>query len=335
MKTLFSFLFVFMASLQLVAGQQPDTALLSKEILSLQERFAMGERKPGFLKTYLQKTDSLDIPTNQDVLDAYVSQLKVGDFDNLETVVFVMRQGPVIGSRGYSLARSNRLIIDSLYANLPLSLRKKINGRIIRNSFRQSVRKRNQRLARETASYVQDTWDKSNPFQGLLASERYMLSYYWNVRDTAQFLIRAKNFYDNYYMRMGPDSLGKIDFAEKNGVKNRRLPLDSALQKVYDKRPSRYDSLYVVRHAKSLNGAALSYFRLDSLNKDRLFDALRWSQRAVELAPDNASCRKTFGDVLNALGFDVQAKQEWDMAARLQHDETEKTIDPPVEELLD
>src|SRR5690606_8584119 len=100
----------------------------------LMQQYKKGFRSQPILRELLNQYQIFDGFTDQQVLNDYLSQLTVQELNNFETVVFLLRCGPVYNSKAYQLARINDKMVDSLYATLPLPTRRKINSRVIRQT---------------------------------------------------------------------------------------------------------------------------------------------------------------------------------------------------------
>ncbi len=120
----------YLKDLQAVREARADPQNLSY----FRKEFQQGNRSAAFLKQYIAKRRQLGQLVEPELLDAYVKQLPVKAFDQAAEVVFILENGPVVGSRAYQLARLNTKVYDSLYKFLPLPQRVAVNNLIINPS---------------------------------------------------------------------------------------------------------------------------------------------------------------------------------------------------------
>jgi len=171
----------------------------TKTLTKYTQEYQKGNRNTEFMQRYLLKYDELDLPVNQDVLDAYARLLPVSAADDYETIAFIMKLGPVLSSTAYKITRINLKLTDSLYKTLPYPERVKMNNKIINASMAAAKKTKNEALAMQTASFTQSTWN--NDWQkGYAANMSRLMEYYYAVKDTTKYLRNASSYYQQYYL---------------------------------------------------------------------------------------------------------------------------------------
>jgi len=293
-KALLSFLLLLIAQ---YTTAQTNTA--ENDLRTYHEKYALGNRSSSFLKQYLRKLDSLDLPADPQLLDEYVGSLQVRDLDNFETVSFLLQQGPILQSKTYRLIYMNQTIVDSIYHKLPLSVRKKMNGKIIHNTFQKAIREKNIDLAYSVSHFIYNSWQETNRFLAEIERDRILVDYLEKTADTAQYFTRASSYYNSFYMALTPDSMFKMNLAAHEN-KSYRLPLDSTIQKRWNQVPEAKKRHYDTLFAKNLHHAAASFIQLGAKGP-RLYTSLQWIQAAIKWQADVPGYYHTFAEILASL----------------------------------
>jgi hypothetical protein len=232
----------------------------------------------------------MDLAPNLELLETYVSQLPVSEFDRFSTVQFILEQGPVVDSKAFVFSRSNKTILDSLYRSLPYTQRADINNSIIGNTMRKATATKDMALAQKGAQFARTTWN--NYAQGQRAYQSNMVSYYKWVKDTTNYLREAVNFYDRYFMALSADSVKKIMAAEAErssrpmtappkGASSKPSPTSGQISRQETAVVSIMSSSFLLQ----LNNAAYSIYETGTHNPSYLTKAMLWSKRTVELEP--------------------------------------------------
>ena len=118
-----------------------------QNLSTFKTRFQQGNREVSFLKQYISKCRQMGQLVDSELLDAYVKQLPARAFDHAAEVVFVLDNGPVVGSKAQQLTHRNSRLYDSLYRALPLAQRIAINNRITANTMAQAIATKDRKLA--------------------------------------------------------------------------------------------------------------------------------------------------------------------------------------------
>lgn len=175
-----------------------DNALLmskEKSMSELTKAYEANKTDGQLIKQLINLRKKNGITDNSELIEDYVNTLKVGDFSNYETVLFILEAGPQIDGNAYKFSRTKAAIFQKVYQQEPLESRMAINNAIIMNSYSAAVKGKNINKALQVASFVRGTWS-SDYEKGAKAYESRMLSYYSAVKDTASYFKNAINFYD-------------------------------------------------------------------------------------------------------------------------------------------
>lgn len=306
------FLFLLLFNVQYVTAQTTTT---ENNLQTYQEKYEQGNRSASFLKRYIRTLDSLGLPVSQRLLDEYVGCLQVRDLDNFETTSFLLQQGPVLESKTYKLIYMNKTIVDSIYHRLPLNVRKKMNGKIIRNSLEKAVQEKNINLAYSVSHFVYSSWQTSNLFLGEMERERTLVYYLEKVADTTQYFRSAADYYNRYYLHLTPDSMFKMNLAA-NEKKPYQASLDSATMEKWNRIPEAKKRHYDTLFATSLHHAAASFIKLGAKGA-HLYTSLQWIQAAIKWRTDRPEYYHTFAEILASLHLYQEAIAKEEQAIKL------------------
>ncbi|MFU1857278.1 hypothetical protein ACK8HY_09695 [Sphingobacterium sp. NGMCC 1.201703] len=284
----------------------------------LSAQYHKGMRQQSLLKKMLDHYQAFDQYTDQQVLSDYIAQLTVQELNNFETVIFLLSCGPVYNSKTYLLARTNGKMVDSLYSTLPLPRRKKINNRIIQQTFREALNKKDLSLAHNVGYFAYQTW-MPNYLRGAISQGFYPLEYKRLTRDTVAYVEMARSFYNDRFYRISPDSMSRIDFAQDRQAKfSRRGPvLDSAQHAAFKQSVEKGRPYYLEDQSRNLSYGAQQLLVFAKNNPEALFDAIRWQKKAIDQRPGVAQYHATLAQLLYQVGFYAQAEAEQQQAVTL------------------
>ena len=288
--------------------------LASPDNLShLEHRYAQGERGAAFLRGYIQARRRVGAATSPQLLEEYVGEVPVKEFERLAEVIFVFEAGPVLDSRAYKAASLDQRLVDSLYQTLPLAQRQNINSAIISHTLQEAIARHDQQLAFRGATFARATW-QSNHEEGQRVYEQKLLQYYRGVRDTTRYLPLLARYYERY-MGGNPDTLRQRQ--ERRLLS--RSPFRNDTPYADLSRPDSLQGVGVVRvltsvtrpanvdfFAAELNGGAWAMYTSGTRQAPYLAQALRWSQRTVALDPRPAYY-DTLAHLLYAMHLSVEA----------------------------
>lgn len=281
-------------------------------------QYRKGVRSRSLLTNLLKQYQAFGQYSDQQVLNDYLAQLTVQELNNFETVIFLLKCGPVYKSKTYLLARTNNKMVDSLYTTLPLPVRMEINNRIIRQTFREALDKQNYSLAQETGHFVSQTW-QLNYLRGDIGRSFYPMEYKRLLRDTSAYVLMARNHYNNYFYRVDPDSMARLDFAQDREINIRRYAqvLDSAQNVLFQQWIEKGRERYKEDQARHLSYGARQLLAFGRSNPDALFDAIRWQQKAIVQNSGQGQYHHTLAQLLYCVGFYAEAEVEQQRAITL------------------
>jgi len=295
-----------------------NTLAKAETLGKLTAEYRKGMRQQSLLNKILRYNQTFDQYTDQQLLSDYIAQLTIEQLNNFETVVFLLSCGPVYNSKSYLLARTNSKMVDSLYSSLPLPVRKKINNRIIQRTFRESLDKKNFSLAQEVGYFAYTTWTP-NYLRASNAQAFHPLEYKRLMKDSLSYIQMARNYYDQSFYRVDPDSLSRIDFAQDRQIQftRNRLLLDSAQNAEFKSLVGKGRKYYQDDLANNLNYGAKQILAFERNDPSVIFDAIRWQKKTIDLKPDVPAFRYTMALLLYRVGFYAQAEEEQQRAVKL------------------
>ncbi|HAF32631.1 MULTISPECIES: hypothetical protein [Sphingobacterium] len=295
-----------------------NTLAKAETLGKLIAEYRKGIRQQSLLNKILRYNQTFDQYTDQQLLSDYIAQLTIEQLNNFETVVFLLSCGPVYNSKSYLLARTNSKMVDSLYSSLPLPVRKKINNRIIQRTFRESLDKRNFSLAQNVGYFAYTTWT-SNYLRASNSQGYYPLEYKRLMKDSLSYVRMARNYYEQSFYKVDPDSLSRMDFAQdrKINFSGNQLVLDSAQNAEFKSLVGKGRKYYQDDLANNLNYGAKQILAFERNDPSVIFDAIRWQKKTIDLKPDVPAFRYTMALLLYRVGFYAQAEEEQQRAVKL------------------
>jgi len=269
----------------------------------------------------LRKSLYLDTDT---LLDEYVSILPPDSLQSTAILSFIAQQAPVLGGKADILLRKNYSLFVKAWNTLALPVRVGINNRIIYKSMRKAVRGKDLEYAYRVASFARNVHNQ-NTQAGMKAYDANILSYYRQISDTLNYLVRVVNYYDNYYMAVSVDSVKKRDslnqvalLAKQQGEKIMRG--DS----VVFKKTISYAPITQLFSRELNNGAWMLY----TWTEDPLYlkKALQWAARANEFF-DSPEAADSYARLLYKTGNKTEAIQQESRAIDLRKKRGYKTTE--------
>jgi len=274
-------------------------ALKEKPVSELEREYSANKSDNQLLKNLIDARKKLGQNDNAELIEDYVKSLKIEDFNNYQTVLYILEAGPHADGNAFKFAHTNRKVIDSIYKKEPFAKLSAFNNFIINNTMNDAIKTKNMARAQSAASFTRGTWT-NDYMKGAKAYDSQMMRYYLAVKDTTRYLQTATYHYDNYYMRIGADSIKKIEAAEFKAMEKRGLP--STLNQNMVSR-EKMDSLMKAKganvftrsivaigstssnYANELNNAAYKFYEIGTKNINHLTKAMIWSRRSIELNP--------------------------------------------------
>jgi hypothetical protein len=293
-------------------------AISSHKTISYYEKLDKQEKLDAAgIKIYITLKQSLGLNDNADLIDKYVNTLSIASLDNYNEVLFILKAGPLAYGKAYNLAYTNRKIIDSIYKHEPLTVKQEIHRNVSENTRKEAIKTKNVALANRLSNFVRNAWS-SNYRAAAQWSSWEMLNYYHQVKDTTNYYNQAGYYYDNYYMRITPDSINKLK--EKAMEAGRKASMERVKQLNPGARFStgktdtsnlknRVVTTFVSAGpavndvSSTLNNVAYTFYSLGTRNPIHLTKALLWCKRAITLSPDVHAYYDTMAHILYRLNF--------------------------------
>lgn len=284
--------YLAMLDLALTKSKEKSISTLEKEYLDNKSDYAI-------LKKLIELKKKNGITNNAELIEQYVKGLRISDFQDYQTVLFILEAGPYIDGDAYKLAHTNRKIVDSIFKKEPYQLRVNLNNYMISNTMLNAVKTKNARQAQSVASFSRNSWS-GDYFKGNKSYGSQMLYYYSAVKDTTNYLRSAVQHYDTYYMNISADSIKKVEEKERQAMLERNKPvfattppiskekMDSILKsnpKIVRRTESVITSSSSTSYASELNNIAYRFYQTGTKNMNYLTKAMIWSKRAIELNP--------------------------------------------------
>lgn len=295
-------------------------AYKERSISDLEKDYLANKNDNQLLKKLIDARQKIGITNNADLIEQYANNLKIGDFNKYENVLYILQAGPYVDGNAYKLAYTNRKLTDSLYKTESIQKRIEINRTIISNTMNAAAKDKNVNRAVAAAGFERSTWSKDYR-AGDRSYNNQMLWYYSTVKDTANYLRTAMYFYDNHYMNIGADSIKKIEAKEREVI-NKRNTSNIMGRNIVSK--EKMDSLLKLKgavkttqtfvtvgsasssYANELNNAAWKFYETGTKNINYLTKAMIWSRRSIELNPVGGYY-DTLAHILYRLGYFEEA----------------------------
>jgi tetratricopeptide (TPR) repeat protein len=296
--------------------------LLRKEktVAQLQSEYTKHPDNFTLLKELIIARKRTGLRDNAALIEKYVTNLKVGDFNDYQTVLFILEAGPFADGNAYKFARTNQRVIDSIYKYEPSQLRVEFNQAIINNTMDCAIRTNNKMRAQSAANFTRTTWGKDY-VRGDKGYNGQMIRFYKATKDTVNYFRTAIHNYDTYYMNISADSVKKLDAKERAALMARtKMPEGRKLVSMETMDSLRRASppnairrteivapaVTALTYASELNNIAYQFYQTGTKNLNHLTKAMIWSKRAVELSPQ-AGFYDTLAHIYYAMGIHVEA----------------------------
>ncbi|RZL41088.1 MAG: hypothetical protein EOO93_30310 [Pedobacter sp.] len=206
-------------------------------------------------------------------IENYAINLSVKDFNDYETVLYVLEASPYADSKALRLAFLNKPIIDSIFKTESISKRFKLNGRIIKNTMNEAIKLKSLSMAQSAATFSRFSW-ANDPEKGSRSQISQLLRYYAETKDTLNYFRSAAPYYERNYMYLTTDSLSKL--ISNGSVLMPNLKRDS-ISNILRNQSLSYSS--------DLDFASKMFYKTGTRNPLHLNQAIRWSKRAIEVNP--------------------------------------------------
>lgn len=310
---------------------------LSKEksITELQKDVYNNPSNNEELKKLIESRQKNGITDNAELIEQFAKNLEVKDLSDYQTVLFILKAGPLVDGMAYKLAYTNRKITDSIYKYESIETRSKINGNIISNTLKSAVKEKNYNRARLAANTSRNT-SKSNYLKAQQNYDATMLYYYKNIKDTTSYFNASKLYYNNYFMKLSADSIHKLQEKIKgdqvNKIKNelmlndnKRFVSKETMDSIKNNNPNvktttrTYTTTYLKTsdiYSSGLNDAAWEYYKTGTNNINHLTTAIIWTKRAIEI-DKRFNYLNTLSHLLYKVSFYAEAEKTQEEAIEL------------------
>ncbi|MEJ5994470.1 hypothetical protein WG904_08575 [Pedobacter sp. Du54] len=297
-----------------------------KSLSELEDYYVSHKEDNVALKKLIETRVRNGLTDNSKLIESYVNNLKIADLSDYETVLFILKSGPLADGNAFKMAYSNRKIVDSIFKVEPIQSRIAINNTIIANTMANAIKTKNRSQAITAANLARST-NGSDYQAGNRGFYTNILNYYRAVKDTANYIRTAISFYDSNYMTISADSIKKIEAKQRqrNVVPPRVFPgqaynPNNLSQRQIDSLKA--DPRTVVRretsgvmtsmvsmsnsYASALNSAAWAFYMTGTKNINFLLKAVSWATRSLELNK-SPNAYDTLARLFYQLGYFEQA----------------------------
>lgn len=170
------------------------------------------------MKQYIIKLNERNLYIS-DLVETYASGLTVKELEDENELKFLITTASVINSRSFKLTRLNNELFQKVFGTIPVEERIKINRKIIATSKEKAIKEKNVSYMYQVAQFLRGTY-VNNPKQAQKESNILMMDYYHGVKDSVQYYLTAKQYYNSYIKSLDIDSLCKAELGELNQIKN-------------------------------------------------------------------------------------------------------------------
>ena len=253
-----------------------------KKLSEYESEYRAGEKSIPFLKAFIISRTESSI-NSDDLLELYLKGLPQDSLKDLKNLEFIYVNGPTLDSPVYKTLQSisENSSIDNIYKRLPLDNVQQISDAIVSNSFRKAVFKKDEKLAMQAAIFSMKIW-KDDPFSANLAYHRNIIRYFRNTSNNRRYVQETEKFLDSLHMNITIDSLTAFNERVFNKMLARQQSKTST-RPVSVTLAFTAPSQFIIR---DLDDNASRFYEIIT-NKNDLENALKWSNKSIELS--NAS----------------------------------------------
>ncbi|RZL06610.1 MAG: hypothetical protein EOO89_24210 [Pedobacter sp.] len=126
-------------------------ALNEKPVSELEKDYLADKTNVVSLRKLIDKRKKLGINNNAELIEEYVKSLKIDDFSNYQTVLYILEAGPHTDGNAFKFAHTNRKLIDSIYRKEPFAKRSAFNNFMINNTMNDAIKSKNVAKAQSAA----------------------------------------------------------------------------------------------------------------------------------------------------------------------------------------
>ncbi len=234
----------------------------------------------NFLKDYIFKLQK-NLFITDDLVDEYVGSLTVNSLLTINQIWTIYRMAPIIDSRAYKLYRFNSKLFSLAMDSLAYKERVKVNRLMIVKSKNKAFEDKDLNYANTVSYFIRGIYD--NYIDGRKNSDKFLLDYYQEVKDTNRYVLLATRYYNQHFKNLDIDS---IAIAERS--------------KFYKKEDNRvYYSTKSLKTGTQINNMVWAIYEMTD-DPEILGRILKWSERI--LAYEFAPFTDTYAHVLYKIG---------------------------------
>lgn len=252
----------------------------SLKMNELDQEYKKGNRYIGFMELYLQKRAMLNLTTDQ-LLEEYIGLLPADSLRSIRTIGFIAQMSPLLGSKADKALRKDREMFSRAWYSMSNQQRIKINSSIIRKSKNKAIQEKDEAYAYRVASFAGSTYN-SNSRAAAKSYASNMLDFYKETNDTSQYLSKAIDYYDRYYMSVSVDSVNRMD-----SLNRARLLASAPASAPFMKGDTMVRTKTIAFSpagqflSRDLNNGAWTFYSMTS-NPQLLALATRWVEKGLE-----------------------------------------------------
>ncbi|HVZ25332.1 MAG TPA: hypothetical protein VG842_04730 [Sediminibacterium sp.] len=242
--------------------------------------WASGDHSLPVLYNLVYKRQQLGINTDE-LTEELIEKAGADSAKSISFLQLIARQSPIIGSNTEKYMYQNPSVFQTAWYLLPLQERTAINTTIQAKSMQKAIRDKDRESAQKIALATGRTYAEQSA--AAIAISSSMLNFYKGIKDTADLLDLAVDYYDRYWMTISVDSVLQVDSlnmirALKQATPYPRSSVPMETGKIQMKRIVFAPSAQ--RYARELNNGAwtLLQFTHDSTY---LHKACTWITRAL------------------------------------------------------
>ncbi len=251
------------------------------------------------LQALLHKRKSLNLQTDS-LLNDYINLIPKDSSISSSELIFIAKMAPQLNSNPDIFLRKNKIAFNNAWYSIPLSERIEINGKIIAKSMKKAVFEKNASFAYQVAAFNKSTYT-DNAQAGEKAFDKNLVEYYFETKDTFNYLIRAVNYYDKYYMTAQVHEILLQDSLRRNKIlESTKGDTSSKTGTSYKITKSFAFSPQTSIFTQALNTGAWNFYKMSS-QPEYLDKALQWAKRAVEFY-ESAEAMDTYARLLYKKG---------------------------------
>ncbi|HTN21042.1 MAG TPA: hypothetical protein VL125_11220 [Pelobium sp.] len=272
------------------------------------KEYSKGNRNKEFLRKYLIKLNNIKLLDNTQILEDFVNSLQVSDLNDYQTVLTILKSGPILDSKNYKLAYLNESVVDSIYKTENNDIRVAMNLLIRNKSLQVAIKNKDIGLLSNINNFEHKRYGKDYQEANKIVQFNY-ISYYSGIKDTLKYFQAASNFFKRYYLSINQDSCKKLDSIFTLKMKEKTLAkLKEATEQ--GEKNSSYSTFYTMpsgNMAKMLLVHASRFAGYKLKDKPKLYELLDWTGKSYEFYPQPGALN-TMAILLYQLGFYTEAE---------------------------